>query len=89
MSKILVFDIGGVIIFHDNALLLKRLMSRMKCPPDEATLLVAIRDSGIGTGASSVPQLWTALVSDFSWTGTYDEFLSDWSSHFAPNASML
>ncbi|MFM0617425.1 hypothetical protein PQR37_25520 [Paraburkholderia nemoris] len=89
MTKILVLDIGGVIVFHDNALLLQRLMSRMKCPPDEAILLTAIRSSGIGTGASSVSQLWTALTADFSWTGTYDEFLSDWSCHFAPNASML
>ncbi|MDX6008083.1 HAD family hydrolase [Cupriavidus necator] len=89
MPKIFVFDVGGVIIFHDNTLLLRRLISRMKRAPDEAALLKTIRGSGIGTGASAVSQLWTSLVSDYSWTGTYDEFLSDWSSHFLPNELML
>ncbi|MCO4882711.1 HAD family hydrolase [Paraburkholderia caribensis] len=89
MSKILVFDIGGVVIFHDNARLLKLLISRMSRPPCEAELLAMIRQSGIGTGVSTLEQLQASLVRDFGWEGAYAEFLSDWSSHFSPNTLML
>ncbi|AIV83633.1 HAD hydrolase, IA, variant 3 family protein [Burkholderia pseudomallei MSHR3965] len=89
LSKILVFDIGGVVIFHDNASLLKRLASRMPRPPDEGELLAVIRQSGIGTGTSTLRDLQVSLTRAFSWKGTYAEFLSDWSSHFSPNTLMF
>lgn len=87
--EILVFDIGGVIIFHDNDLLLNRLLSRMSRPPSASELLKTIRNSGIGIGASSVSQLWSLFVTRFDWSGSYEDFLSDWSSHFTPNELML
>jgi len=89
LSKILVFDIGGVVIFHDNTSLLRRLVSRMSRPPGDAELLAVIRRSGIGTGASTLHDLHASLVHDFSWSGTYAEFLCDWSSHFSPNTLMI
>lgn len=89
MTKILVLDIGGVIVFHDNDMLLQRLRARMEFPPDEGTLLALIRSSGIGTGASSVFRLWSTLTTNFSLSGDYDDFLSDWSCHFSPNTQML
>jgi glucose-1-phosphatase len=89
LPKILVFDIGGVLIFHDNAKLLKRLASRMSRPPGEAELLATIRRSGIGTGTSTLRELRDSLVREFSWRGTYAQFLSDWSSHFSPNNLMF
>ncbi|HEB3535233.1 MULTISPECIES: HAD-IA family hydrolase [Burkholderia] len=89
MSKILVFDIGGVVVFHDNTSLLRRLASRMSRPPGDAELLATIRKSGIGTGTSTLHDLHASLVHDFAWSGTYAEFLSDWSSHFSANTPMF
>lgn len=87
--RIFVFDIGGVIIFHDNDFLLNRLLSRMTRPPSAEKLLKLIRNSGIGTGASSILQFWALCVAQFSWSGSYEDFLVDWSSHFTPNEAML
>ncbi|WP_175924651.1 HAD family hydrolase [Burkholderia latens] len=89
MSKILVMDIGGVLIFNDNHRLLKRLASRMSRPPSEERLLAAIRQSGIGTGVSTLRNLQDLLIRDFAWRGTEADLLSDWTCHFAPNVPML
>jgi putative hydrolase of the HAD superfamily len=85
----LVFDLGGVIASHDNAILEARLASR--CGPDAD--LVAIRALGsrdaFGTGAASIADLHAALVAEHGYDGDWGAFRADWCCHLGVDRSML
>jgi putative hydrolase of the HAD superfamily len=85
----LVFDLGGVIVAHDNAFLGARLASR--CPPGttaEEVARIAQRDA-FGLGTASIAQLHQSLAEEAGYAGDFEVFLDDWSCHLEVDPSML
>jgi FMN phosphatase YigB (HAD superfamily) len=84
----LVFDLGGVIVAHDNPVMYARLASRCApawSPADVAGLVGAAR---WGTGAP-IRELHEQLRVDGGYAGGWETFVEDWCCHFAVDASML
>lgn len=82
--RVLIFDLGNVVIAHDNDLLWERLAAL--CADPAAThpaLRDAVRRSGIGAGRERVRDLYGRLVGDFAMTADYGHFLQAWNSHFS------
>lgn len=84
----LVFDLGGVIASHDNAVLGERLLSRCA----RGTELTALRTIGeadeFGIGAP-IASLHRRLVDELGYCGDWKTFQNDWCCHLALNSSML
>lgn len=89
MDKALIFDIGGVIIFLDNAIMLRNLSTLMNYPPPAANLLTEIRASGIGVGDLSAQGLYEQLKHSYGIDAPFSEFLEAWCSHFSPNEALI
>ncbi len=83
----LIFDLGGVIVAHDNAKMLARVASR--CAPDAAVRVdTSLRDPRWGTGAP-IEALHEGLARDFGYAGDWSTFQDDYCCHFDVDASML
>ncbi len=85
----MVFDLGGVIVAHDNAMLYARLATRcaVRCSPDQIN--AAINRTEWGSGVAPISDLHAQLQRDFSYRGSWEVFVEDWSSHFTLDQSML
>ncbi len=85
----LVFDLGGVIVPHDNDVLYARLASR--CTAADA--LERIRDGSLddryGTGEQSIPTLHRRFVDELGYDGDWDTFARQWCSHLGIDDAML
>lgn len=93
--KLLIFDLGGVIVGHDNDLLWNRragLTPHGSAGPTAVTIAVtiagAVRGSGIGDGRISVRELHRSLVDQFQMDADWERFAAAWSSHFSPMPAM-
>jgi glucose-1-phosphatase len=90
MIDAIIFDIGGVLVKHDNALLFQRLAEQCQSPQAS---IIAIRDavmnSGLRTGKQSVPEFYAALVRNFGFQGDYDTFAKLWVRGIDPIPEML
>lgn len=85
-----IFDIGGVLIRHDDALLYERIAARCEpCEGSPLSLSRALQDPLLGTGHLSVRALHERLVASFGFSGGFPEFLELWSSHFSEIPEML
>ncbi|MFT4134492.1 HAD family hydrolase [Labrys sp. (in: a-proteobacteria)] len=84
----LVFDLGGVVVAHDNAVLFTRLASR--CRPDWRPEDVAalFRQSRWGTG-TPIRLFHAQLAETAGYDASWDVFIEDWSCHLDVDASML
>jgi putative hydrolase of the HAD superfamily len=90
MIDAIIFDIGGVLVKHDNALLFQRLAEQ--CQSRQASALVirdAVMNSGLRTGKQSVPEFHAALVRNFGFQGDYDTFAKLWVGGINPIPEML
>jgi glucose-1-phosphatase len=89
-TEAIIFDIGGVLVKHDNALLFQRLVEHCQSPQASG---IAIRDavmnSGLRTGTQSVPEFHAALVRNFGFQGDYDTFAKLWVRGINPIPEML
>lgn len=85
----LVFDLGGVIVAHDNDVLYRRLAERCAVPEARARIVAAAQDPGIGTGALPIAALHERLKDEVSYAAGWDEFVADWNCHFTLDPSML
>ncbi len=86
---VLIFDIGNVIVAHDNDLLWDRLAAL--CPDPEAArskILPLVRESAIGTGRESVRSLHRRLTRELRMSANPDAFAEAWNSHFTPIPGM-
>ena len=85
----IIFDLGGVLIRHDNESLYDRLAA---CCADPAAarrgIIDALADEALGTGSLSVDQLHARLVADHGFARAYPHFLDLWSSHFSDSPGM-
>jgi FMN phosphatase YigB (HAD superfamily) len=85
----LVFDVGGVLIAHDNEMLFNRLAEG--CAAEDALLRIRAEstDTRYGTGEAPVSVLHKKLVHELGYEGDWDQFTEDFCCHFAPDPEML
>jgi putative hydrolase of the HAD superfamily len=84
-----IFDVGGVIVRHDNDLLYDRLAAFCLDPMTARSQLAnGVHDRIVGTGQLTIPALHRRLVEDYGFSGRYDAFLEIWSSHFSEEPAM-
>jgi len=85
----LVFDLGGVVVGHDNALLYRRLASRCRAEGWTAERVRALAaDPRWGTG-TPVAELHAELRRDAGYDGDSETFAADWCCHLVVDPSML
>src|SRR5665213_2677744 len=89
MLKSVIFDIGGVIIYHDNDKMLGELRKLLAEPPSSEELLSIVRSSGIGTGKTTPLSLFRLLTEQFGGTADYRQWYKAWTCHFSPNLQMI
>ena len=85
----LVFDVGGVIVPHDNDALYRRLAARCAAPQAEAVIRAAARDPGYERGALPIAHLFARLRREAGYAADRDTFHADWCSHLGLDAGML
>jgi FMN phosphatase YigB (HAD superfamily) len=85
----LVFDLGNVIVPHDNEVLHARVLSRCTAPDASARLRRISHDRRYGNGEKSIPELHQVLVGELGYAGDWPTFVGDWSCHLSLDADML
>jgi putative hydrolase of the HAD superfamily len=85
----LVFDLGGVIVPHDNAVLYARLAQA--CAPARATEIVEaiVRDPGYERGELPIAHLHERLRREAGYAPGWAEFVADWCGHLGLDTAML
>ncbi|MGO9672579.1 MAG: HAD-IA family hydrolase [Methylocella sp.] len=85
----IIFDLGGVLIRHDNELLYDRLAACCADPATARPLMArATGHEDFGTGRLGVDALHARLVADHGFAQNYSHFLDLWSSHFSEAPEM-
>ena len=84
----LVFDLGGVLVAHDNQMLAERLASRCRapCTPRDVGRLIRGTDWSAGPPIS---RLHDQLRDGLGYEPDWDDFVADWCCHFAVDHAML
>ncbi|HZB90517.1 MAG TPA: HAD-IA family hydrolase [Stellaceae bacterium] len=85
----LVFDLGGVIVPHDNEQLYRALAARCRPAPPPAAIAAAARDPGYERGQLPIAHLHRRLVAEFGYAGEWEAFAADWCCHLAIDWAML
>ena len=90
MIDTLVFDLGGVIVAHDNDLLARTLAQGCASPDAGSRLSDGfVHDRLYGTGEKPISDLHAKLQSELSYRHDYERFLDDWCCHFGLDSLML
>ena len=84
----LVFDLGGVIVGHDNAVMHRAIASRCRAGWSPAQVAEATADARWGTGRL-VAELHAELRRDAGYDGDWDAFKADFCCHLVLDDSML
>lgn len=86
----LIFDVGGVMIPHDNAALARRIAGR--CASPEAAL-AAVDEIGFDrryeTGELPIEHLHERVSRELGYGAPWDTFVEDWCSHFEVDFAMV
>jgi putative hydrolase of the HAD superfamily len=85
----LIFDVGGVIVPHDNEMLYARLADRCTAPGALGRIRGQSGQTGVGSGAISVQDLHRKMVEDLGYRADWDTFADDWCCHLGLDLSML
>jgi len=85
----LVFDVGGVIIPHDNEVLFRRLAARCAAPDALAAIRDAAREPPYELGERSIADLHARLQRELLYAGDWPVFAAEWCSHLTVDRSML
>ena len=85
----MVFDLGGVIIPHDNAFLHERLVAGCSAPDASDRLRTIAHAERFGNGESSISDLHALLVRDLGYAGDWPRFVQDWNCHLSIDLAML
>ena len=78
----IVFDVGGVLLAHDNELLFRTLASRCISPAALDLIRAEAHDERYGTGALSITDLHERLSSELGYTSDWAGFAEDFCCHF-------
>lgn len=82
----IIFDLGGVIVAHDNAVMVERVASRCNATPREVSRLMRRRPWDTG---APIAELHGELAAELGYEGDFDGFAADFCCHFAVDPSML
>ena len=85
----LIFDLGNVIIPHDNEVLRQRLVSRCTAPDAGERMNRIAHERRYGTGEATTADLHQRLTEELGYTGDWPTFVGDWSCHLTLDADML
>jgi FMN phosphatase YigB (HAD superfamily) len=85
----LIFDVGGVIVPHDNDVLYRRLAARCPDPNALACVSAAVRDRRYETGELPIAALHERLRRDAGYPLGWDAFVADWCCHLGLDRAML
>jgi FMN phosphatase YigB (HAD superfamily) len=85
----LVFDVGGVIIPHDNEVLYRRLAARCAAADALAAIRAAAREPAYELGQRSITDLHERLRHELLYAGDWSVFVGDWCSHLTVDPAML
>jgi FMN phosphatase YigB (HAD superfamily) len=85
----LVFDLGGVIVPHDNEVLHRRLVAGCRAPDASDQLRRIAHAERFGTGESSIADLHQLMVQDLGYAGDWPRFVADWNCHLSLDPAML
>ena len=85
----LVFDLGGVIAAHDNALLFETIARHCTAPDALARIRDAVADRDLGTGRIPVRAIHRRLQETLGLTAGWDAFARLWCSHLGLDTAML
>lgn len=85
----LVFDLGNVIIRHDNEVLRRRLVSRCTAPDAAERMNRIAHERRYGTGELTTADLHQRLIDELGYTGDWPTFAEDWCCHLALDPDML
>jgi len=85
----LVFDLGNVIVRHDNEVLHQRVLSHCTAPDASDRLRRVAHANCYGNGEKSIADLHQVLVADLGYTGDWPTFVDDWSCHLSLDPDML
>jgi HAD superfamily hydrolase (TIGR01509 family) len=88
-DPIIIFDLGGVLVRHDNEVLFDRLAACCADPSSARPhLSTCLGDKGIGTGTVGVDALHARLTAELGFKESLSHFLELWSSHFSEEPGM-
>jgi FMN phosphatase YigB (HAD superfamily) len=85
----LIFDLGGVIVPHDNDALYARLAARCRAEGALDRIAAEAPDPRYGTGELGVPALHRRLVDELGYDADWDVFTADFCSHLSIDEDML
>jgi len=85
----LIFDLGNVIVRHDNAVLRDRLVSRCAAPDAAERMDLIAHERRYGTGELTTTDLHQRLVDELAYDGDWPTFVEDWSCHLSLDRDML
>lgn len=85
----LVFDLGGVIIPHDNEVLHDRLASRCAAGHSDEALRAAVHDRRYGVGEQTTADLHRRLVDEVGYSLDWPAFALDWCCHLGLDPAMM
>jgi HAD superfamily hydrolase (TIGR01509 family) len=85
----LIFDVGGVIVPHDNEQLYRTLAGRCLRLPEPATIGEAARDPRYEKGELPIAHLHQRLRQEAGYAPDWHAFVADWCSHLGVDAAML
>jgi FMN phosphatase YigB (HAD superfamily) len=85
----LVFDLGGVIVPHDNDLLYRRLAAGCRPGAEIAAVAALARDSRYERGELSIAHLHERLSREAGYAPAWEGFVADWCCHLGLDTAML
>ena len=85
----LIFDLGGVIVPHDNDVLRDRLLSRCAAPDAADRLQTIAHAAAYGDGRRTIADMHTEMVEQLGYDGDWPRFVEDWCCHLSLDAAML
>jgi HAD superfamily hydrolase (TIGR01509 family) len=85
----LIFDVGGVIIPHDQDALYARLAARCRAPDALERIAAGGDDPRWATGEITIEELHRRLADELRYGGAWDEFVEDFCAHLSLDEEML
>ena len=85
----LIFDLGNVIIPHDNEVLRRRLVSRCTAPDASERLNAIAHERRYGTGELTTADLHRRLMDELGYAADWPIFVEDWCCHLSLDTDML
>jgi putative hydrolase of the HAD superfamily len=85
----LIFDVGGVIVPHDNELLYRTLAARCSAPDAPERIRMTSAAKPYAVGALPITALHQRMAEELGYDGGWELFARDWCSHLGVDLAML